>query len=321
MWTIVLLLGFAVHGLAADDDYVHVVWVDGVPDPGESFSVQYAGFPGNSSDWFTVVPVDYADDKYGEWFYTSGAVDGAILVQGLDAGHYEVRSYFNWPAGGFEVQARFPFSVGSPDYPQGRYAWTTKQVYEPGEAFVVEYHGLPGNTRDWITVVPWEMGDSGYQQYAYLQGSQAGTLDFRGLDAGRYEVRVFFNWPSGGYEVRDRHTFWVGMEPPSALESDPLAAPVGIDAFAWTGRTTYRSRDEITVHFAGLPGNRTDWITVVPVEAADERYGQFHYTDGAERGELRFQPLSPGDYEVRVFFHWPSGSYNVQSRYRFTVTD
>lgn len=321
VWMCMLLvtLGTLFSTVSAEHEYVHLVWVNDQPNPGESFSVQYAGFPGNASDWLTVVPVDYPDDRYGEWVYTRGGVDGGVLVSGLPAGHYEVRSYFNWPAGGYEVQARFPFVIGSPGYPQGQLAWTQKQSYEPGEPIVVEYQDMPGNTRDWITIVPWDSADSAYQEYSYLQGQRAGELTFRGLDKGQYQVRVFFNWPSGGYEVRDRHTFWVGMQPPSMAEVAVDQQPP--DSLAWTERSQYRIQEPILVHFAGLPGNNRDWITVVRSDAGDSTYGQFYYTGGEDQGSREFRPLAAGHYEVRVFFDWPHGSYDVQSRYGFSVTD
>ena len=51
--------------------------------------------------------------------------------------------------------------------------------------------------------------DSNYQQYFYGEGKKAGRFTFKGLPAGEYEVRVFHDWPAGGYEVQARSAFRV----------------------------------------------------------------------------------------------------------------
>ena len=89
--------------------------------------------------------------------------------------------------------------------------------------------------------------------------------------------------------------------------------------YAWTENVEYGQREEIVVHYAGLPGNRQDWITVVPASYADSNYAQWSYTDAARSGTKVFLGLEPGEYEVRVFFNWPDGGYTVQSRYPFVV--
>ncbi|MEB3268934.1 MAG: hypothetical protein VKJ09_10385 [Leptolyngbya sp.] len=78
---------------------------------GETVTVTYTGLPGNDQDWISVTPASEADDIYGEWFYTGGAKEGTYTFNGLEPGVYEVRVYFNWPDGGFEVKDRYSFAV------------------------------------------------------------------------------------------------------------------------------------------------------------------------------------------------------------------
>lgn len=79
--------------------------------PNQGIEVEFSGFPGNQSDWITIVPANAADNTYQEWFYTSGKSSGTHTFKGFPAGDYEVRGYFNWSAGGYNVQARSRFSV------------------------------------------------------------------------------------------------------------------------------------------------------------------------------------------------------------------
>ncbi|MBK8481230.1 MAG: hypothetical protein IPL40_08645 [Proteobacteria bacterium] len=90
-----------------------------------------------------------------------------------------------------------------------------------------------------------------------------------------------------------------------------------------TRRTTYQVGEAVEVDFSGLPGNATDWITIVPASAADDTYGEYFYSDGAVQGTFTFAGLTDaGEYEVRAYFNWydgGGGGYTVWARYRFTV--
>ena len=104
--------------------------------------------------------------------------------------------------------------------------------------------------------------------------------------------------------------------PPEA--ASPAAAPrEGV--LAWTSSPHYAPGEPIVVHFTGLPGSAGDWITVIAADEPDDTYRAWSYTGGVTSGQLSFDALAPGDYEVRVYFDWPAGGYTVRSRYVFTV--
>ncbi len=98
-----------------------------------------------------------------------------------------------------------------PSYPytSGLYARTTKNVYTENEPIVVEYFNLPGYQQDWITIVAATASDNTYGEWFYTGGKRSGTYTFKGLPAGNYEVRVYFNWPQGQYTVMSRYPFTV----------------------------------------------------------------------------------------------------------------
>ena len=74
--------------------------------PDEPIEIVYDNLPGSQTDWISLAPRDYADDRYGEWFYTGGMRSGSHIFGGLSAGVYEARVYHDWPAGGYVVQER-----------------------------------------------------------------------------------------------------------------------------------------------------------------------------------------------------------------------
>lgn len=77
----------------------------------EPIEVAFSDLPGNAKDWITIVPVGTPDDQYGEWFYTDGKRSGTQAFAGLAPGEYEVRTYFNWPDGGYTPRLRTRFTV------------------------------------------------------------------------------------------------------------------------------------------------------------------------------------------------------------------
>jgi len=85
-------------------------------------------------------------------------------------------------------------------------------------------------------------------------------------------------------------------------------------------KDVYVQGEPITVQYVGFPGNQRDWITIVDAESSDSTYGQWFYTRGSTEGVHIFSGLSPGSYEIRVFFDWPDGGHTVHDRYPITVT-
>ena len=78
---------------------------------GDTITINYSGMPGNRHDWITLVEASKSDEAWGQWFYTQGQQSGQYTFSGVSAGEYEIRVYFNWPAGGYTVQRRFKVAV------------------------------------------------------------------------------------------------------------------------------------------------------------------------------------------------------------------
>ena len=110
-----------------------------------------------------------------------------------------------------------------PFYSQAQpyFARTQKQLYSPNEEIIVEFGGLPGSSGDWITIVEKDYPSDRYGQWFYTEGKREGTLTFKGLNPGDYEVRLYLDWPQGGYNIKYRHSFLVssGGEKEKVIET------------------------------------------------------------------------------------------------------
>ncbi len=80
------------------------------------------------------------------------------------------------------------------------------QTIRPGEPFTVTVRNLPGNPKDWLTLVPRSAPTSTFGDWFYTKGVKEGTWKFTASKPGEYEVRVYFDWPNGKYIVRARKT-------------------------------------------------------------------------------------------------------------------
>ena len=85
----------------------------------------------------------------------------------------------------------------------------TKASFAPNEQIVIEFSGFPGYQTDWIAICPAGAAANQATQSQYLRGNRQGTVSFTGLPAGSYEVRGFFNWQTGGYNIMARSSFTV----------------------------------------------------------------------------------------------------------------
>jgi len=103
--------------------------------------------------------------------------------------------------------ATLPDPIVSEDYSSAAFVYTDKDIYASGETVVVFWDGTPGNATDWINVVPAGAPPEEWGQFAYTNGQVYGSYEFHGLPPGQYEVRVFYNYPDGGFVVQASYPF------------------------------------------------------------------------------------------------------------------
>ena len=175
---------------------------------GDSLVVSWTGTPGNQQDWITVVKAGTADKEWGQWTYLAGKKSGSYTVKGLASGDYEARLYYDYPKGGFTVIERVKFSV-SADAPKGKYMSLTAAQFAAGSPVVVTWFNTPGNAQDWVTVVKAGTAVDDWGKWTYLKSKKEGTFEVKGLGAGDYEARLYFDYPAGGFTVHESLKFTV----------------------------------------------------------------------------------------------------------------
>jgi TolB-like protein len=76
-----------------------------------------------------------------------------------------------------------------------------KTVYAPYEEIILEFSNFPGNKYDWISIATPGSENTDYQAYAYtVEGLKNGTINLEGIEAGKYEIRYYYDWENGKYD-------------------------------------------------------------------------------------------------------------------------
>lgn len=186
--------------------------------------------------------------------------------------------------------------------------YTIKNVFNPGERIVIEFKNFPGNSSDWINIVPIGSGDGIPGTWQYTNGKKDGQVSLDPQAAGEYEARGFYN---NSYKVEYRHRFRVGTGISVGGENPP-----NVGRLLKLDKTKFAVNEKIEIHFFNLAGNSSDWISIVPKGTPEGAAGNWQYTGGLKNGKLTFAGIAAGEYETRVFYN---NSYKVEDRLFFKV--
>ncbi|GJL96000.1 MAG: hypothetical protein DHS20C05_24050 [Hyphococcus sp.] len=249
---------------------------------GDTIEVEFTGPPAGSGDYITITKPEDADNKYNSYHYTKGGSPGEIRMP-LEPGVYELR----FVQGNNKVLARRPITVTE--------ALATVSAQESaviGETIKVEFTG-PGKSGDYITVTAPDAAENSYTSYSYTKKGSPAEIRMP-LTPGEYEIRFV----QSSKKVIARQSITVN-DVESSLEAKSSAV---------AGET-------VSVEFVGPPPGSGDFITVTRPDAADGKYGDYHYTKNGSPGDVRM-PLDAGDYELRYVI----GNSQVIARKPITVT-
>lgn len=237
---------------------------DSVP-AGARFQVEWTG-PNNPGDFIAVAKPEAEAARY-EHYQDTKAEPVIELLAPQEPGTWEVRYV---TARTRTVLARVPLRVS----PVAADVTAPPEVVA-GSAFSVTWRG-PNNPGDYVTVVPKGAPDSQYNSYVNTAKGTAVELTAP-IEPGEAEVRYV---TGGRAQVLARRP--VRVTAAAVTIQAPSSAVAGsLVAITWTG-----------------PGNKGDYLTVVPVALRDGQYG--NYTDTAKGSPLHVTaPIEPGAAEIR----------------------
>jgi hypothetical protein len=251
---------------------------------GEAVVVSWTGFPPNAQDWIGISIAGSPSSEYIAWQYTGGTASGMVTFNGLGAGTYVARGYYNNSLVMEHESAPFTIAAGP-----AATVTTDKATYNTSETAIASFSNATGSATDWIAIAAVGSPNTSYVTYQYTGGGASGMLSFplAGIPAGNYEARLFAN-----------NTF-------TLLDaSDPfMVTTVMSTAEVTTDSTMYVTGADVTVNFTGMSGSSTDWISIATVGSGPTSFVTYQYTGGAASGSLVFSGLPNGNYVARAYFN------------------
>ncbi|MCP5053143.1 MAG: hypothetical protein GY940_38605, partial [bacterium] len=250
---------------------------------GSVFKVGWEG-PNSRNDYITIVEKDAPERAYRNYAYTHSG--NPVTITAPDkTGKYELRYVFNHTR---KVLARADITVTP----------VTATVEGPaqmaaGSAFEVKWTG-PDNRADYITIVEEGAGNRKYMSYGYTSHGSPAKITAPDTP-GAYEIR---------YVTGQTRTVLASAKITVTKAEVTLKAPSSVAAGSsfkvdWTG-----------------PNNRSDYITIVPPDAKDNKYLSYAYTNKGSPAKIK-APDQAGEYEVRYI---TGQSRKVLARAKITVT-
>lgn len=101
-----------------------------------------------------------------------------------------------------------------------------RSIFKPNHKIAVTFSGLPAKGQDWLALSDINHKPDEYFDMVMLEGRpQSGSHSFKGLPEGKYEVRVYTDWPDGGYTVAAKASIRVSKLPAAPKAPINLAQP------------------------------------------------------------------------------------------------
>ncbi|SDY61736.1 VWA domain-containing protein [Citreimonas salinaria] len=233
---------------------------------GANFDVGWAEIL-DEADIVTIVPIQAEESEVGNHLRVRGDVSGALRAP-ADTGLYEVRYVRHQ---GRTVAGRQTVEV-TPAEAQV----TAPETAIAGSSFDVSWTGAI-HPADFVTVVPAGADEGTVEDHVRVRDNESDSLRAP-ADPGLYEVR------------------YVLEEGRRTLASTPIE--VTEPQVQVTATDTVRAGDEIEISWSGDVPHPGDYITIVPLGAAEGEV-QDHDRVGSETSTTLRAPAETGVYEVR----------------------
>ncbi len=254
----------------------------------EQVIVTVNNMSGSDTDWIGIYPTGTTNDweNVTKWAWAGGQVAGTISFPSLPVGTYDVRVFFN---NSFTMEASIQIVVE--DNGMATMVTTSKAIYLPDEEIIANFENMSGADDDWIGIYP-KGSTNDWQnvvEWLWIHGNILGSTTFTPLPVGEYDVRLFFN---NSFNLEANASF--------SVEAPPVEEELNVTL----AKSNYDPFELLHVNFENMSGEATDWIAIFPVGADHQKTSALEWrdTNSTVTGELSFNGLKAGDYELRAYF-------------------
>ena len=273
----------------------------------ETIVVNFEHMHGQNQDWIAIYPKDSANTWGNQlaWKWTNDTENGQVNFNALAAGEYEVKAFYN---NSFKLEANSSFTVTH--VVVNPTVTTDKTTYFNNETITVTFANMLAKNQDWIGIYPKDSSTDWDNMIAWhwTEDITDGNITFDALPTGEYEARAFYN-NSGHLEATKVFTVTPVPEKEFIIKSE---------------ENTYKSNELIRIYFDRMRGAGSDWIGIFQIDTNNEKESaiEWRYAKGLVQGELTFNGLPVGNYEVRAYFatlHKESIQFSVEEQENLTT--
>jgi hypothetical protein len=101
-----------------------------------------------------------------------------------------------------------------------------QSTFKPDESIEVQFSGLPATGQDWLAISGKGQGPKQYFDIVMLENRpRDGVHKFKPLPEGEYDIRLYTNWPDGGYDIVASSGVRVASLPELPQPAQPLPLP------------------------------------------------------------------------------------------------
>jgi hypothetical protein len=177
-----------------------------------------------------------------------------------------------------------------------------------GSTITVSVVNGPGNTADWVMMVPAGSAPQTWGPYMYLNGTK--TRPSMGMTSANLQ----FTAPTSGgsFEFRfyqnDSFTL-LATSPVVTVTAQSSSTAPSVAVNGTTGPVTVAAGSTIAVTVSNGPGNISDWVMMVPAGSPPQTWGDYKYLSGT-----RTRPAS-GMTTATINFTAPAGGGTFEFRF------
>jgi len=268
----------------------------------ENIIVNFTGMDAKNKDWIGIYPKGSSTDWKNVivWHWTNDTTSGKVTFDALPSGEYEARAFYN---NSFKLETQKSFTVTSNNTVPTTLT-TNKTRYTNSENIVITFAGMRAKNRDWIAIYPKGSSTDWKNVIAWhwTDDKSNGTVVFNSLPAGEYEARAFYN---NSFKFEAKKEFMV-------IKNVTKKATVRTD------KTEYTTEENIIVNFSDMRAKHQDWIGIYPKGSSNawKNVVLWHWTDDTTNGQITFNALPAGEYEVRAFYN---NSFTLEAKKLFTI--
>ena len=274
----------------------------------ENINIYFTGIIGGEYDWIGIFPINATSEPQNliRWKWTDGASSKTINFPKIEeTGVYEARLFLN---NSYTEIAHDKFEVIESSGEPLKLTVTYSKLTNCSDRIFINFENMGANSNDWLALYPTGSNNnwSNVIIWKWIRNMENNSITLKSeenLKMGEYEIRAFFN-----------NTFHT-----EGVTKPIFVLPCHNAPKLTTSRRVYFKNESVIINFEGMSMDKNNWIGIY--KKGEKTLAQnnvaWQWTGERESGQLIFDNLPQGEYDIRAFYN---NTYTVQQIKSFKVS-